>query len=40
MKEILYSLMQLVNSIFFDATCEHAMVALNDEKAKFLAVIM
>ena len=28
------------DSIFFDATCEHAMIALNDEKAKFLAVIM
>ena len=28
------------DSIFFDATCKHAMVALNDEVAKFLAVIM
>ena len=28
------------DSIFFDATCEHAMIALNGEKAKFLAVIM
>ena len=28
------------DSIFFDATCKHAMVALNDETAKFLAVIM
>lgn len=28
------------DSIFFDATCKHAMVALNDESAKFLAVLM
>ncbi len=28
------------DSIFFDATCKHAMVALNDEPAKFLAVLM
>lgn len=26
--------------IFFDSTHRHAMIALNDEKAKFLAVIM
>ena len=28
------------DSSFFDATCKHAMIALNGEKAKFLAVIM
>lgn len=28
------------DSIFFDATCKHAMIALNDKPAKFLAVIM
>lgn len=28
------------DSIFFDATCAHAMLALNDEPAKFLAVLM
>ena len=28
------------DSIFFDSSHRHAMVALNDEKAKFLAIIM
>ena len=28
------------DSIFFDATCGHAIIALNDKPAKFLAVIM
>ncbi len=28
------------DSIFFDSNHRHAMIALNDEKAKFLAVIM
>jgi len=28
------------DSIFFDATCKHAMVALENKPAKFLAVIM
>ena len=28
------------DSIFFDATCKHAMIALDDKPAKFLAVIM
>ncbi len=28
------------DSIFFDATCKHAMVALNDKPVKFLAVLM
>ena len=28
------------DSIFFDSSHRHAMVALNDKKAKFLAIIM
>jgi len=28
------------DSIYFDSCCEHAMVALNDKTARFLAIIM
>jgi quercetin dioxygenase-like cupin family protein len=28
------------DSVFFDSSCEHAMVALNNKPAKFLAIIM
>lgn len=28
------------DSIYFDSSCEHAMVALNDKPARFLAIIM
>jgi len=28
------------DSIYFDSSCEHAMVALNGKKARFLAIIM
>ncbi len=28
------------DSIYFDSSCDHAMVALNDKQARFLAIIM
>ena len=28
------------DSIYFDSSCDHAMVALNDKSARFLAIIM